>query len=156
MTMASGDSTGSTSLRNHFVVLILQGCNGQPGTAGPSDDSLELSQFAGIVQTCRNLFAREVGKFRDDLLGGFFGRQVPKHNSDRNARSLEPRLAAQDSRITYDVFFSNRPPCVAIVARFQAQRRVPIVNSRGAPPLAGFAKGGVLRIPQPLRYSRRR
>jgi len=32
-----------------------------------SDDGLKFGQFAGIVQTCSDLVAREVGKFRDNV-----------------------------------------------------------------------------------------
>ena len=41
--------------------------SGQPRTAGPSDDGLKFGQFAGIVQTCSDLVAREIGKFRDNV-----------------------------------------------------------------------------------------
>jgi hypothetical protein len=60
----------------------------QPRTAGPSDDGLKFGQFAGIVQTCSDLVAREIGKFRDNIFCCFASGQVPEHKAYRNTCSF--------------------------------------------------------------------
>src|SRR5713226_7885622 len=88
--------------------------------ARPSDDSLKFSQLAGIVQARCDLLAREIRKLSDNVLGGFASRQVPQHNADGNPCPLQPRLAAKDFRVAYDVVF----PCHRhglILARFHGK-----------------------------------
>ena len=78
---------------------------GQPGTAGPSDDGLKFGQFASIVQTCGDLVACEIGKFRDNVFSGFASGQVPEHKSYRNTCSLEAWFATQNLWVACDVVF---------------------------------------------------
>ena len=67
--------------------------------ADPLDDGLELSQFAGVIQTCRDLLPCEIREFRDDLVGGFVRCQITQyqispHMSYRRLRGTSfPRSA---------------------------------------------------------------
>src|ERR1700730_1938468 len=95
MTMASDDSPAKrpSSAKLHDSLLLRFGQwssrqSGQPRTAGPSDDGLKFSQFAGIVQACSDLVAREIGKFRDNVFSCFASGQVPEHKAYRNTRSF--------------------------------------------------------------------
>jgi hypothetical protein len=79
--------------------------SGQPRTAAPSDDGLKLGQFAGIVQTCCDLVAREIGKFRDNVFSRFASCQVPEHKDYRNTCSFWAWFATQNLRVACNVVF---------------------------------------------------
>src|SRR5467141_714152 len=99
-----------SSVRPHDLLLVWFGWwssrrSGQPGTAGPLDDGLKFGQFAGIVQTCGDLVACEIGKFRDNVFSGFASGQVPEHKSYRNTCSLEAWFATQNLWVACNVVF---------------------------------------------------
>jgi hypothetical protein len=79
--------------------------NGRPKTARPSNDSLKLGKFAGVVQARSDLIARQVWKFSNDFIGGFASGQVPEHETNGNTCPLQTWFATKDLWIACDVVF---------------------------------------------------